>query len=141
MILSCRAEMYHIFLKITLLWMVSRGVVQDHVHCHFVWCNAKSFYCFSLWEKAAVCFQFILKHILHEKYRDRPCKGEFSNHLLEFSIKSSTFLLTNSLDREVIWELTLASLPLPLAHFFSLRIVPIGQQAIWLMRQQWLDIR
>jgi len=33
----------------------------------FVWHNAKSFYCFSLWEKAALRFQCILKSILHEK--------------------------------------------------------------------------
>ena len=45
----------------------SRGVEQDHVHHHFVWCNVKSFYCFSSWEKAGLCFQCILKSILHEK--------------------------------------------------------------------------
>jgi len=45
----------------------SKGVEQDHVHHHFVWCNAKSFSFFSLWEKAGLCFQCILKSILHEK--------------------------------------------------------------------------
>jgi len=29
--------------------------------------RAKSFYCFSPWEKAGLCFQCILKSILHEK--------------------------------------------------------------------------
>ena len=42
------------------------SVGQDHVHHHFVWRNAKSFYCFSLWEKASLHFQCILKSILHE---------------------------------------------------------------------------
>jgi len=40
---------------------------QDHVHCYFVWHNAKSFYCFNLWEKAALHFQCILKNLLYEK--------------------------------------------------------------------------
>ena len=43
------------------------GVGQDHVHCHFVWRNAKSFYCFSPWKKAALRFQCILKSNLHAK--------------------------------------------------------------------------
>jgi len=43
------------------------GVGQDHVHHPFVWRNAKSFYCFSSWEKAGLRFQRILKSILHEK--------------------------------------------------------------------------
>jgi len=46
---------------------VSGGVGQDHVHHPFVWRNAKSFYCFLLWEKAGLRFQRILKSILHEK--------------------------------------------------------------------------
>jgi len=45
----------------------SGGVGQDHVHCHFVRCNAKSLYCFSQWEKAALHFQCILKSLLHAK--------------------------------------------------------------------------
>ena len=45
----------------------TQGGRQDHVHHHFVWCNAKSFYCFSPWEKAGLCFQCILKSIFHEK--------------------------------------------------------------------------
>jgi len=50
------------------LWICTRGGVgQDHVHHPFVWRNAKSFYCFSLWEKAGLRFQRILKSILHEK--------------------------------------------------------------------------
>jgi len=43
------------------------GVGQDHVHHPFVWCNAKSFYCFLPREKAGLRFQCILKSILHKK--------------------------------------------------------------------------
>jgi len=42
------------------------GVGQDHVHHHFVWRNAKSFYCFSPWKKPGLHFQYIPKSILHD---------------------------------------------------------------------------
>ena len=45
------------------------GVGQDHMHCHFAWYNAKSFYCFSLWEKVLQC---ILKSFLHAKTVSDP---------------------------------------------------------------------
>jgi len=43
------------------------GVGQDHVHHHFVWRNAKLFYCFSSWEKDGLHFQCTLKNIYHEQ--------------------------------------------------------------------------
>ena len=55
----------------------SRGVEQDHVH-HFVWWNAKSFYCYSPWEKAGLCFQCILKSILHEKTTNKLLIGLYT---------------------------------------------------------------
>ena len=58
-----------------------RGV-GHHVHHHFVWCNAKSFYCFSPWEKAGLCFQCILKSILHEEYERIAYKSLYSTTCL-----------------------------------------------------------
>ena len=42
------------------------GRTKDRVPS-FVWRKPKSFYCFSPWEKAGLCFQYILRSILHKK--------------------------------------------------------------------------